>query len=160
MQISICAIGKMKSGPETELVERYLDRARKLGKSLGISDIALHQYSESQARQTAARKTDEAELLLRKIDEQDFVILLDEKGKSLSSRDFAQTFAQEKDSGRKSMAFMIGGPDGSDDAIFKRANRVINLSKLTWPHQIVRLLLAEQIYRATTILLNHPYHRD
>ncbi len=159
MKLIIAAVGRQKSGPETDLVARYLDRARKAGRALGISHIDIVELTESRARTTAERKQAEAEQLLKMLPDGCTIIALDEHGKNLPSRDFAKLIDKERNSGQ-SMAFVIGGPDGHGPTLLSRSNGKIALGAMTWPHQIARILLSEQIYRAITILTGHPYHRD
>lgn len=149
----------MKSGPERDLVARYLDRARAGGRQLGLSGFDISEFSESRAQRPEQRKSEEAGQLTGALPEDCFRVVLDERGKSLSSEDFARLVGSERDAGRKAMGFIIGGPDGLDRPVRQAANLVLSFSALTWPHQLVRVLLAEQLYRATTILSGHPYHR-
>lgn len=159
MHITISAVGRMKSGPERELVARYLDRARAGGRQLGLTGFDMAEFSESRAQRPEQRKSEEAGQLTGALPDDCFVFVLDERGKSISSEEFAGLISAERDAGRKSTAFIIGGPDGLDRPIRQRANLVLSFSALTWPHQLVRVLLAEQLYRATTIMSGHPYHR-
>lgn len=159
MHITISAIGRMKSGPERELVARYLDRARAGGRQLGLTGFDIAEFSESRAQRPEQRKSEEAGQLTGTLPDDCFVFVLDERGKSISSEEFAGLISAERDAGRKSTGFIIGGPDGLDRPIRQRANLVLSFSALTWPHQLVRVLLAEQLYRATTIMSGHPYHR-
>lgn len=149
----------MKAGPERELVARYLERARATGKPLALTHVEVREYAESRASAAAQRKAEEARLLTGSLPPGASICALDERGKSLSSPDFAAWIAQLRDGGTPALAFVIGGADGLDPELVDGADRVIGLSKLTWPHQLVRIMLAEQIYRATTILSGHPYHR-
>lgn len=149
----------MKSGPERELVSRYLYRAEAGGRHLGLSTFDITEFAESRAQNADQRKTDEAALLAGALADGAFTIALDERGKSISSEDFAYLIATERDAGRRQMGFIIGGPDGLEPSIRQSANRVLSFSGLTWPHQLVRIMLAEQLYRATTIMSGHPYHR-
>ena len=160
MQISILAIGRLKAGPEQELYDRFADRIRKSGKSLHISDLTLTEITESKSPDKSRRMKDEADLLLSAAGEGAQIILLDERGKDVSSRDFADLLMKYRDDGANRLCFAIGGPDGHGEAIKQGSVRSIRLGSMTWPHQIVRILLVEQIYRAITILSGHPYHRD
>lgn len=149
----------MKNGPERELVSRYLDRAEASGRNIGLSGFSISEYAESRAQNGDTRKSEEAGQLTGAIEDSAFLVALDERGKSISSPDFADLIGRERDAGRKQCAFVIGGPDGLDRSIRQRAGLVLSFSALTWPHQLVRIMLAEQLYRATTILSGHPYHR-
>lgn len=160
MKLIIAAVGRQKVGPETELVARYTDRARKAGRAIGITHVDVIELPESRARTANERKQLEAEQLLKALPDSCIILALDEHGKNLSSRDFAQRIDQERNSGQSAMAFVIGGPDGHGADLLARANSKMALGAMTWPHQIARMLLSEQIYRAITIITGHPYHRD
>jgi len=159
VRVLISAVGRMKAGPERELVSRYIERARATGKPLALTPVDCLEYAESRAASAAQRKTEEARLLTGGLPPGASICALDERGKSLSSLDLAEWIARLRDGGTPALAFVIGGADGLDPGLVERADKVIGLSKLTWPHQLVRIMLAEQIYRATTILSGHPYHR-
>ena len=160
MRVGIVAIGRMKQGPERELVARYLDRAVATGKALGLSGFGVSELAESRAGSAASRKTEEAKAVGTVLAPAGLVIALDERGKSLSSDDFAQRLARWRDDGKPALSFIIGGADGLDPGFVKSADLALSFSPLTWPHQLVRIMLAEQLYRATTILSGHPYHRE
>jgi 23S rRNA (pseudouridine1915-N3)-methyltransferase len=158
MRIRIAAVGRMKSGPERELVSRYLDRAVASGKPLGLSGFDVSELSESRASSSAARKAEEAKALREALPE-GLVVALDERGKAVGSEALSQFIAKRRDDGKPVLSFVIGGADGLDPDFVTRADLVLSFSPLTWPHQLVRIMLAEQLYRATTILSGHPYHR-
>ena len=159
MRLRIAAIGRMKSGPERELVARYLDRAVLTGKPLGLTGFDIAEALESRATSPAARKTEEARALRDASPPGGFVLALDEHGKSMGSEAFATLIARERDAGRSAMTCLIGSADGLDPTLIATADLTLSFSPLTWPHQLVRILVAEQLYRTTTILSNHPYHR-
>ena len=159
MRVLIVAVGRMKSGPERDLVARYLDRATAGGRSLGLTDFTVLELSESRASSADARKAEEARAIGDALPERAVVVALDERGKSLSSLDFADKVTQWRDGGRPALALLIGGADGLDPELRKAADLVISFSAMTWPHQLVRIMAAEQLYRTTTILSGHPYHR-
>lgn len=159
MRITIIAVGKMKSGPERELVDRYLSRAKASGKNLSLLDFGVHELTESRASSASARKAQEAKAILAAAPENVNIIALDEIGKTQTSQKFANMLATQNDNGVKNLVFVIGGPDGLDQSVRAKAKLILSFSPLTWPHQIVRLLLSEQLYRTTTILSGHPYHR-
>ncbi|BAR98875.1 23S rRNA (pseudouridine(1915)-N(3))-methyltransferase RlmH [Blastochloris viridis] len=159
MRIVIVAVGRLKSGAERELETRYLERARALGRGLALAPVDLTELSESAARRAEARIDEEAVRIAAALPAGASVIALDERGKSLASTDFAAHIGRARDSGRGTLAFVIGGPDGLAEALRARAELVVSFGALTWPHQLVRVLLAEQVYRAMTILSGHPYHR-
>jgi 23S rRNA (pseudouridine1915-N3)-methyltransferase len=160
MRLQIVAVGKLKAGPEQELFGRFSDRINKSGKPVHLIGPEVFEISEAKSSSVDARKSAEADLLLQKIDPTACVIVLDEHGKDMTSTDFSEFLVNERNGGTPSIVFAIGGPDGHGDAMLKRANRKIRFGSMTWPHQMVRVMLAEQIYRAITILSGHPYHRE
>jgi 23S rRNA (pseudouridine1915-N3)-methyltransferase len=160
MRIGIIAVGRLKAGPERELAERYADRFAVTGKALGLTGLALTELAESPARSAAERKTQEAQAILASIEPDALVIALDERGKTLSSDALAAKLGQWRDAGRKSLIFVIGGADGLGESVRVRAQEMFSFGQMTMPHQLVRVILLEQIYRAATILSGHPYHRS
>lgn len=159
MRLLIAAVGRLKAGPERELLARYLERANASGKALSLSPIEVSEIPESPARSAAKRKADEAKALLAAIPQKAKLVALDERGKTIDSEDFAKKLARYRDDGAAATALLIGGADGLDDTLRKKADLILSFGAATFPHQIVRILLAEQIYRAITILSGHPYHR-
>ncbi len=159
MRLLIAAVGRLKAGPERELLARYIERANAAGKSLSLSPLEVIEVPESPAQTAMKRKSDEARALLAAVPEKAKLIALDERGKSISSEDFAKKLARFRDDGASATVFLIGGADGLDRALDKKSDLTIGYGAATFPHQIVRILLAEQIYRAVTILSGHPYHR-
>jgi len=160
VRISIFAVGRMKQGPERELVARYLGRAAASGKALGLTGFAVTELAESRASSTMARRSDEARALRDIVSGSRALIALDERGTVMGSAEFAARLGRWRDDGAETAGFVIGGADGLDPAFVKEANLSLSFSPLTWPHQLVRIMLAEQLYRATTILSGHPYHRE
>lgn len=162
MQISVFAIGRMKSGPERELVARYLERFEKSAPAIGLGFGGLIEKPESRLGDAPQRKREEASWLMNQLDAQPstLLILLDETGKPLPSETLAETIAKKRDSGTRQMVFAIGGADGHDETLKSRADVVLSFGAATWPHQMVRIMLAEQLYRCVTILSGHPYHRS
>ncbi|GLQ11558.1 ribosomal RNA large subunit methyltransferase H [Devosia yakushimensis] len=158
MRIAIAAVGRMKAGPEREMVARYLDRAIGGGKPLALTGFDIIELPESRAGSSASRKADEAKALRAALPE-GIVVALDERGKTIGSETFANQIGRWRDDGRPAASFIIGGADGLDPAFVSAADLVLSFSPLTWPHQLVRIMLAEQLYRTTTILSGHPYHR-
>ena len=158
MRLTIAAIGRMKAGPERELVARYLDRAIGGGKPLALTGFDVIELPESRASSSASRKADEAKALRAALPE-GIVVALDERGKSIGSEAFSALIARWRDDGRPAASFIIGGADGLDPTFVAAADMTLSFSPLTWPHQMVRIMLAEQLYRTTTILSGHPYHR-
>ncbi|MDR3475938.1 MAG: 23S rRNA (pseudouridine(1915)-N(3))-methyltransferase RlmH [Devosia sp.] len=160
MRISIHAVGRMKQGPERELVARYLDRAVATGRPLGLTGFEVTELTESRAGSPQSRKADEARALRAGYPDGAITVALDEHGKSISSDALAKLVARWRDDGKPALAFVIGGADGLDTSIPAAAALTLSFSPLTWPHQLVRIMLAEQLYRMTTILSGHPYHRE
>lgn len=159
MRIGVFAVGRMKVGPERELADRYFDRFAKLGLGLGLDFAGVDELPESRHASPDLRKRDEAERLAARLPAGGALIILDERGKNLSSDDFSIRLAALRDGGTRDAALVIGGPDGHDASIRERADLVLCFGAQTWPHQMVRFMLAEQLYRAATILAGHPYHR-
>jgi len=159
MRIAIAAIGRMKQGPERELVGRYLDRARASGRPLALTGFEVAELAESRAGSTEARKDEEAKALLGALSD-GIRVVLDEHGKSITSPALADLLGRWRDDGRPAASFIIGGADGHGRELLAGADLTLSFSPLTWPHQLVRIMLAEQLYRVTTILSGHPYHRE
>lgn len=160
MRITLFAIGRLKAGPESELSTRYLDRFAKAGSAIGLDFARVIEVAESRAASADLRKREEATQLERNLPDGAALILLDERGKTPDSPEFADRLAQLRDDGRRDLVLAIGGPDGLDPALHARADAVICFGRMTWPHQLVRIMAAEQLYRAVTILSGHPYHRS
>jgi 23S rRNA (pseudouridine1915-N3)-methyltransferase len=160
MRIGIIAVGRLKAGPEKDLVSRYLDRFAKAGPACGLDFSRVTELNESRASNAATRKREEAVQIDKALPDNVLVVALDERGKSWNSEEFAAFVGDHKDRGRRDMVLIIGGADGLDPELRDRADLTLNLGKMTWPHQVVRILLAEQLYRAVTILSGHPYHRS
>ena len=160
MRIGIVAVGRMKQGPERELIARYLERAQGTGKTLGLTGFTVTELSESRAASATARKREESIAITTSLAPNTIVIALDERGKSMGSDDFAHKLARWRDDGKPALAFVIGGADGLDPDFTGHAALTLSFSPLTWPHQLVRVMLGEQLYRIATILAGHPYHRS
>jgi 23S rRNA (pseudouridine1915-N3)-methyltransferase len=158
MRLSILAVGRLKSGPERELVDRYAKRIEGMGRSLGIAGPDLVELPESRARRDDDRRAEEAAAILERAGSSALVVF-DERGKSPTTEAFAERVRAWRDEGRGGLTCVIGGPDGLDPKVRQRADWVISFGGLTMPHQIVRALVAEQLYRVLTILAGHPYHR-
>jgi 23S rRNA (pseudouridine1915-N3)-methyltransferase len=159
MRIGLFAVGRLKTGPEKELASRYLDRFSKAGPAVSLELSRVVEVNESRASSADTRKREEAQLLEKSLAEGAILILLDERGKALDSPGFADLLGRYRDQGKRELMLAIGGADGLDPALYQRADAIVNLGSMTWPHQLVRILIAEQLYRAVTILSGHPYHR-
>ena len=156
--VMLLAVGRLKAGPERDLFDRYWKRAGPLAKSLGFGALSSVELRESQADTGDQRKAAEGVLLLEKLKDDAALIALDERGRTIATPQFSEKLALWRDAGR-SIALIVGGPDGLDAAVRQRADIVIGFGAMTMPHQLVRVLAAEQVYRAMTILSGHPYHR-
>ena len=159
MRIEVHAVGRLKAGPERELADRYFDRLAKAGPGIGLEFAGVHETPESRARSADERRREEGERLSARLPAGAALLLLDERGKNITSEALAERIGALRDAGRKNLVLAIGGPDGHDPALANAAELVLSFGAMTWPHQIVRLLAAEQLYRAATILSGHPYHR-
>jgi 23S rRNA (pseudouridine1915-N3)-methyltransferase len=155
MRLHLCAVGRLRAGPEREQIDDYLGRLDRTGRSLGLGPVSEHEVEDKKGGGMAA----EGVLLSRAIPEGAALCVLDERGKTLSSPEFAQALAQWRDAGRQDAAFVIGGADGVDPGLRARADLAISFGRMVWPHMLVRVMLAEQLYRAATILAGSPYHR-
>ncbi len=155
MRLHLCAVGRMRAGPERALVDDYLQRCDRSGRPLGIGPVTEHEVEDKRGGGMAA----EGDLLARAVPQGATLAVLDERGKMLSSPEFATQLAAWRDGGRQDVAFVIGGADGIDPALRARADLAISLGRMVWPHLLVRVMLAEQLYRAVTILAGSPYHR-
>ncbi|WDI32902.1 23S rRNA (pseudouridine(1915)-N(3))-methyltransferase RlmH [Hyphococcus flavus] len=159
MRLIIAAVGKMRSAPGAAMVEDYLNRSAGMGKSLGFSAIKLFEKEAPKSLSGAALTDREGELLIGAVPERAEVAVLDERGKNFSSESMAEYLDHLRLAGRD-VAFLIGGADGHGSDVKGRADKLISFGAATWPHMLVRVMLAEQLYRAITILAGHPYHRS
>ena len=157
MKLSVVAIGRLK-GPESDLATRYRERAAGLGRGLGFAGFDMAELGESRAATADQRKTDEAAALLGRA-RPARIVALDERDAPCSSETFAARLAAFRDDGTGAVAFVIGGADGLAPRLRDEADWTISFGAMTLPHQIVRVLVLEQLYRAMTILSGHPYHR-
>lgn len=142
----------MKDGPERELVDDYLARAQKTGKSLGYRGVEEVELNSSS-------KDDEGQRLLARHDK-GILIRLDERGEAWTSQDLSKRLARWRDAGEEGVSFVIGGADGTSPAVAAAARHTICFGVQTWPHKLVRVLIAEQVYRALSIEAGSPYHRE
>ena len=159
MRLIVIAVGRLKQGPERELAERYRERFDDIGRKLGFRGLEIHEIPESRARDAATRMAEEAAAIADFFPENYGLVALDERGKSIDSVTFARELGRWRDDGIADTIFTIGGADGLSPDLQRRANLRIAFGSATWPHQMVRVMLLEQIYRAATILSGHPYHR-
>lgn len=159
MRILIICVGRMKQGAERELADRYRERFADAARKLGLRAIDIVELNESRARDTATRMTEEAAAIAQAIPDGAVIITLDERGKSLASATFADQVARWRDGGAAAVVFVIGGADGLSPELQRKASLSLAFGAATWPHQMVRVMLLEQLYRVATILTGHPYHR-
>jgi 23S rRNA (pseudouridine1915-N3)-methyltransferase len=159
VRITLICIGRLKAGPERELFERYYARLKTTARSAGVTDVDVREIDESKARRPEDRREDEAAALFKALGPRDLLVVLDERGESPSSEAWAADIARARDAGGAAYVVVIGGPDGLSASLRTKALRVIGFGAMTWPHQLVRVMAAEQLYRALSILSGHPYHR-
>jgi 23S rRNA (pseudouridine1915-N3)-methyltransferase len=159
MRLTVIAIGRLKQGPERELAERYRGRFDDIGRKLGFRGLDVHDIPESRSRDAATRMAEEAVAITALIPEKSILVTLDERGDNIDSAAFARHLGRWRDESVPGTVFAIGGADGLSPDLQRRAKLRIAFGKATWPHQMVRFMLLEQIYRAATILSGHPYHR-
>ena len=159
MRLIVAAVGRLKDEPEREMSERYQKRFNAAGRSLGLGPLEIIELVEARAAFVEARKTDEAQRLLKAVSAATLKIALDEGGRHYASDTFAKLLRKQADSGVKGCAFLIGGPDGHGQQVLKAADFKLSLSAMTMPHGLARVVLLEQLYRAAMILSGHPYHR-
>jgi 23S rRNA (pseudouridine1915-N3)-methyltransferase len=159
MRLVIIAIGRLKQGPERELAERYRERFDDIGRKLGFRGLEIHEIPESRAGDAVRRMAEEAAAISAAIPEKSVLVALDERGDSIDSSVFARHLGRWRDQSAANTIFVIGGADGLSPELRRKAQLSIAFGSATWPHQMVRVMLLEQIYRAATILAGHPYHR-
>lgn len=150
MDVLIVAVGKARRGPEQSLVEKYQKRTR--------WKVTVKEVNEQQQGSLEQRLSREGEAILKAVPKGAFLFVLDSRGNEFESDAFARKIEALADQGSATIAFVIGGPDGNDKMVLNRADQLLSLGKMTWPHMIARAMLAEQIYRAWTIASRHPYH--
>jgi len=160
MKITVHAVGRMKAGPEKQLADRYFERFAKSGPPVGLEFSGVIEIAEGRAQTANERRREEGQRLQTQLQQGTAMILLDERGKNFSSEDFAGRIGLLRDGGRKALVIAIGGADGHEQSLRDQAELMLSFGALTWPHQLVRVMLGEQLYRAATILAGHPYHRS
>lgn len=159
MRVTIAAIGKLKD-LERDLVVRYVTRFDAAGRALSLGPLRVIELGESRAQSTRERKDDEALRLIKAIAGCECSIALDEHGRTIDSPAFAAMLARKRDEGLAQIAFLIGGPDGHGQPVLETAAMTLSFGAMTLPHGLARIALAEQLYRAATIISGHPYHRS
>jgi len=158
LRLGILCVGRLKAGPEREIYARYADRVRVM-RGLGIEGLDLKEIDEGRARAAPARIAQEGDALLAALPPDAGVIVFDERGRAATSVEFTALLQRERDASRKALWLVIGGSEGLDERLRQRAQVILSFGAMTLPHQFVRLLVAEQAYRALTILAGSPYHR-
>jgi 23S rRNA (pseudouridine1915-N3)-methyltransferase len=159
MRLVVITIGRLKQGPERELADRFRGRFDDIGRKQGFRGLEVHEIPESRARDAEQRIREEAAAILALVPEGAVLVALDEKGKNIDSAAFAGHLGHWRDESVASTVFVVGGADGLSPELRRKAKLSVAFGAATWPHQIVRVMLLEQIYRAATILAGHPYHR-
>jgi 23S rRNA (pseudouridine1915-N3)-methyltransferase len=159
MRLIVAAVGRLKDDAERALLAKYRERFEGAGKRLGLGPVVWHELAESRAATAPKRCAEEGAALLKLARGADAIVALDERGKALSSEAFAKYLAKRRDDGAQTLALLIGGPDGLAREVREAAQLVFSLGAITLPHALARIVLAEQLYRAATILAGHPYHR-
>lgn len=155
MRVQICAVGRLRAGPERTLIDDYLTRFDRTGRAMGLGPAQLLEVEDKKGGGMAA----EAGLLERVVPKGAMICVLDERGKLISSPDFANKLGDWRDGGCSDLAFLIGGADGLDPSLRNRADFKLSFGKMVWPHMLARVMLSEQLYRAASILAGSPYHR-
>jgi len=155
MRLHVCAVGRLRAGPERVLADDYYVRFDRTGRPLGLGPVLEHEVEDKRGGGMAA----EADLVARAVPAGALLVTLDERGRVMSSPDFAAMLVKWRDGGRQDVAFVIGGADGIDPGLRARAEASVSFGAMVWPHMLVRVMLAEQLYRAATILAGGPYHR-
>jgi 23S rRNA (pseudouridine1915-N3)-methyltransferase len=159
MRIVIAAVGRLKQGPERELAERYRKRAADAGRKAGLDGFDIVEIRESRADDAARRMLEESIAIANVIPERAVTVILDQRGESMSSSSFAGRLQGWRTENKAAVVFVVGGADGLTPSLRDNASLAIAFGAATWPHQLVRVMLLEQLYRAVTILAGHPYHR-
>jgi 23S rRNA (pseudouridine1915-N3)-methyltransferase len=159
MRIVVAAIGRLKQGPERELAERYRKRAADVGRRSGVRDVEVIEIKESRAQDAARRKLEESIALASLIPDKCMAVLFEQRGLNLDSATFTDSLRRWRDAGVPEVVFIIGGPDGLAPSLHEKADLHLALGAATWPHQLLRIMVLEQLYRAMSILAGHPYHR-
>lgn len=156
MRLTIAAIGRLKPGPEQALIDTYAKRIAATGRPLALGPLDIHEIDERKARD----RDSQSARLMDRIPASGTTVALDERGKVMTSPDFARLIERTRDGGSDEMLLLIGGADGHSKALRERADHLLSFGQMVWPHMLARVMLAEQLYRATSILAGGPYHRE
>ena len=156
MRVHLCAVGRLRAGPERDLIDDYVTRFNRTGRALGLGPFAEAEVEDRKGGGMEA----EAALLARAVPTGALTVVMDERGRTLTSPEFADQLGKWRDAGRQDVAFCIGGADGLAPVFRQNADFALSVGAMVWPHMLVRVMLAEQLYRAASILANSPYHRE
>jgi 23S rRNA (pseudouridine1915-N3)-methyltransferase len=159
LRLTVVAVGRMKAGPERELLARYVERVGALSPSVGFSRVDWREVDEGRAGRPEDRRAEEARGILAAVPKGAWLAALDERGAALTSAQWAAEIGRARDGSIPAYAAVIGGPDGLDPMLRAAARSLVSFGAMTWPHQLVRVMAAEQLYRALSIMAGHPYHR-
>jgi len=156
MRVRILCVGRLRRGPEADLIDDYIARFDRTGRALSLGPVEIIEVED----RNGGKQSVEAGLLLKAIPDNAFLVALDERGKLMTSPEFSQRLVDWRDAGHRDLVFVIGGADGLTEDVRKRANVLLSFGKMVWPHMLARVMLTEQLYRAANILSGGPYHRD
>jgi 23S rRNA (pseudouridine1915-N3)-methyltransferase len=159
MRVIVIAVGRLKQGPERELAEQYRKRAQVIGRSLGLREIEIVEIRESRAPDAERRRVEESIAIASVVPERAVTVVLDAQGANLDSAALAAWLQEWRAEDRPAVCFVIGGPDGLAASLYKRTKLRLAFGAATWPHQLVRIMLLEQLYRVASMAAGHPYHR-
>lgn len=155
MRVKVVAIGRLRKGPEFDLIQDYTQRFDKIGRNMGLGPVSFQELEDKKQ----GGKASEGALLLAAIPQGAVVCALDERGALFTSPEFSNKIAKARDDGTSDLIFVIGGADGLAQAVLDRADFKLSFGKMVWPHMLARVMLSEQLYRAASILSGSPYHR-
>lgn len=156
MRVHLCAVGRLRGGPERDLIDEYVTRFNRTGRALGLGPFAEVEVEDRKGGGMEA----EGVLLARAVPAGALTVVMDERGRTLTSIEFAEQLGKWRDGGRQDVAFCIGGADGLAPSLRQNADFALSFGAMVWPHMLVRVMLAEQLYRAASILAGSPYHRE
>ncbi len=159
MRIVLICVGRLKAGPERELFERYFKRLTESARGVGVTGVDLREIDESRARRPEDRREVEAAAIVAAAPSGAVLVALDQRGDSPTSEEWAADIGRARDAGQPAYAVVIGGPDGLSASLRAKSRWIVSFGAMTWPHQLVRVMASEQLYRAASILSGHPYHR-
>jgi len=156
VKLSLIVVGRLRKGPESEMIDDYLKRFDRIGRSMGLGPVSVVEVEDKKG----GGKAGEANLLKKALPEGAVLVVMDERGRLLKSPEFAQKLAGWRDQGQRDLVFMIGGADGLAPELVAEADFSLSFGKMVWPHMLARVMLSEQLYRAASILSGAPYHRE